>query len=477
MPSSPRAWLVLRSGSAAATRFPVREAVTRIGRDADNDLIVEGPGCSAVSGRHLEIRAEADGYRVIDLGSRNGTYLNGKRVTDASLASPAVIHLGADGIPICFELESGSPAVVEPTVAFARPGADHAAPQPTASAAAAASGQDAIVSAAVQEARQARREGLTDQTGAIMRKMLGSAVKRSSRKFKVTIGVLVVMFSALTAAGYWRIQQLETEKRDVDRQINELDALLETGGQDPRELDRLAAQMEVYQKRAQTVQENILYRLGTLGHHDAFVQSEIKTLMKEFGAEAYSIPPEFVEEVNRFIAQLQGRDRAHVARLLGRGRRDVDLMRGIFVEQKLPADLVFIVLVESALHLDSTSTAGAVGPWQLTAPTARSYGVRVGDGVDERTDLRKSTIAAGRYIRDLILEFGSGSSVMLALAAYNVGPGRVKRAVQKVVEDPIKQRNFWYLYRVRALPMETRQYVPKIVAAIIIGRHPDRFGF
>jgi membrane-bound lytic murein transglycosylase D len=102
--------------------------------------------------------------------------------------------------------------------------------------------------------------------------------------------------------------------------------------------------------------------------------------------------------------------------------------------------------------------------------------LRVDAVVDERTDLRRSTAAAGRYIRELILEFGAGSSVMLALAAYNTGPARVKRAIQRV-EDPIRQRDFWYLYRVRALPIETRQYVPKIVAAIIVGRNPERFGF
>jgi membrane-bound lytic murein transglycosylase D len=96
--------------------------------------------------------------------------------------------------------------------------------------------------------------------------------------------------------------------------------------------------------------------------------------------------------------------------------------------------------------------------------------------VDERLDLRKATRAGCRYLRNLILDFGAGSSVMLALAAYNLGPTRVKQAITKV-EDPIKQRNFWYLYRARALPAETREYVPKVFAAIIIGRNPDRFGF
>ena len=96
--------------------------------------------------------------------------------------------------------------------------------------------------------------------------------------------------------------------------------------------------------------------------------------------------------------------------------------------------------------------------------------------VDERLDADKSTRAACKYIRDLILDFGAGSSVMPALAAYNLGPSRVKTAVRKV-QDPIKQRSFWYLYRLRAVPPETREYVPKVIAAMIIGRHPEQYGF
>ncbi len=134
-------------------------------------------------------------------------------------------------------------------------------------------------------------------------------------------------------------------------------------------------------------------------------------------------------------------------------------------------------LVESAFSVRQVSGSGAAGPWQLTAATARQFGLRVDGAVDERENVVKSTHAASAVLRSLLLDFGGGSSVMLALAAYNLGPAKVKAAINKAVEDPIKQRNFWYLYRARALPAETREFVPKVFAAIIIGRNPERFGF
>jgi membrane-bound lytic murein transglycosylase D len=162
-------------------------------------------------------------------------------------------------------------------------------------------------------------------------------------------------------------------------------------------------------------------------------------------------------------------------RALGAASKQMDVMRRIFQENNLPPDLAYIVLVESALNSDSASWAGAVGLWQFTPVTARAYGLKVDDGVDERLDTAKCTRAACKYIRELILDFGAGSSVMLALAAYNLGPTRVKMAIRKV-NDPIKQRNFWYLYRARAVPPETREYVPKVVAVMLIGRNPEHYG-
>jgi membrane-bound lytic murein transglycosylase D len=151
-------------------------------------------------------------------------------------------------------------------------------------------------------------------------------------------------------------------------------------------------------------------------------------------------------------------------------------MREVVEQNNLPGDLAYMALVESAFINGRTSRANAAGLWQFRPETAQHLGLVVSEELDERFDMEKSTHAAARYIRSLILEFGSGNSVMLALAAYNTGPTRVRRAVRKV-KDPIKQRNFWYLYSTGALPRETRDYVPKIFAAIIIGRNPEEFEF
>jgi membrane-bound lytic murein transglycosylase D len=206
------------------------------------------------------------------------------------------------------------------------------------------------------------------------------------------------------------------------------------------------------------------------------VEEELKSLMAEFGAETFRFPPEFLEQVERFVDQYQGPERARITSALGGARKDLETMRAIFQRQQLPPDLAYMAIVESAVTNVSNRKTGAAGPWQFTAPTARAFGLVVNEKVDERLDVRKSTLAACKLMRELILDFGAEGSVMLAVAAYNVGSGKVRQAV-RTVKDPIKQRNFWYLYRIGALPLETREYVPKVLAVLIIARNPGRFGF
>jgi pSer/pThr/pTyr-binding forkhead associated (FHA) protein len=475
------AWVVRRSGPQAGGRYLLTKPVTSVGRDPANDVVIDGEESKIVSSHHLEIRNEEGSYHLYDLGSLNGTFVDGRRVTDAPLDRIATIELGSSGPRLEFELETLPGSVVDTTMPIpASVAPNKGVPADPAPAAIQASPpvskeHDELLSDAVQRAREARHLGVANQTAVIMRQMLDTAIHRSSRRFKRIIMVLVLAVIGISGYAAWSIQRLKHEKSDIDLRIRDIEGLLSRGG-DAGELEGLIDRLQEYEKRAVELQRNLLYRLGVRSFEQDFVEQEIKTLMAEFGAEEYSIPPEFIVQVNRFIRQYQERDRDHMTRLLGRARKDLEVVRSVLRSENLPPDLAYMILVESAFISGDESAAGAAGLWQFTAPTARAYGMKVDDQVDERLDIRKSTRAASRYIRDLILEFGAGSSVMLALAAYNVGPSKVKRVVRDV-KDPIKQRNFWYLYRIRALPAETREYVPKIIAGIIIGRNPEHFGF
>jgi hypothetical protein len=428
-----------------------------------------------VSARHIEIRKEGDRYRLYDLGSTNGTYVNGRRVAHVRLEGPTVIRLGgADGLELGFVLE-GTPAADLTRTIVALPGEEVRTGEAEKAAAGISKEDERLLSEAVARARIARRAGAANQTMLIMRDVLQGAVRRTGKRFKGVIAALVVALMTVSAYGSWKIVTLKREKQTIDGQIRQLENALESGGQSSDDQERLIDRLNAYEGQAAALEHDVFYRVG-VREHAGFLEREIRALMQEFGAETYSIPPEFVEQVKKYIGRYQGPDRPHIERVLGPSRRQLDIMRGVFEQEHLPPDLAFMVLVESAFLSEQSSRAGAVGLWQFTPATARAYGLSVAKGADERLDIRKATRAGSKYIRDLILDFGAGSSVMLALAAYNSGPGRVRHAVRKV-PDPIKQRNFWYLYRTHALPEETREYVPKVIAAMIIGRHPERFGF
>ncbi|MBI4402261.1 MAG: transglycosylase SLT domain-containing protein [Nitrospirae bacterium] len=154
---------------------------------------------------------------------------------------------------------------------------------------------------------------------------------------------------------------------------------------------------------------------------------------------------------------------------LARFARYKPLADRIFSEFELPSDLVFLSLVESGFNPHAYSRARATGPWQFMKSTAKLYGLRVDQYVDERRDPIKSTVAAARYLRDLYDLFGAWP---LAMAAYNAGEGKVLRALQKARAD-----SFWDIAQTRHLRRETRDYVPRFMAAAMIAKNPDLYGF
>jgi membrane-bound lytic murein transglycosylase D len=182
------------------------------------------------------------------------------------------------------------------------------------------------------------------------------------------------------------------------------------------------------------------------------------------------IPTEINSHVEKWINYFQGKGRPHMERYLLRSTRYEALMKKVLRDNKLPEDLFYIALIESGFSPQAFSHASAVGYWQFIRGTGKRYKLTINQLIDERRDPVLSTQAASEYFKDL---YGMFNSWYLSMAAYNVGEGRVLKVTRKY-----KTNDFWELVRnKRALPRETDDYVPKYIAAKLIAKNPDKYGF
>ncbi len=187
------------------------------------------------------------------------------------------------------------------------------------------------------------------------------------------------------------------------------------------------------------------------------------------GGTVYNIPividPNVQSHIHFFNTSIRSRFEQWLIRL----SRYQPLVEKIFSEFNIPSDLVYLSLVESGFNPYAFSRAKATGPWQFMKGTGKVYGLRIDNYVDERRDPIKSTVAAARYLRDLYDLFGAWP---LAMAAYNAGEGKVMRALHKVQGE-----TFSDISKTKLIRTETKQYVPRIMAATVIARNPDQYGF
>lgn len=185
------------------------------------------------------------------------------------------------------------------------------------------------------------------------------------------------------------------------------------------------------------------------------------------------IPLEINPRVQFWIDIFTGRDRERFALYLARQGRYQDMITSRLRARGLPEELLYLALIESGYSPIARSRANAVGMWQFVAGTARLEGLEVSEYVDERRHAERSTDAAINHLEKLYDRFGSW---YLAAAAYNSGEGRVARAMTRRGRGLAGHDSlFWLIHR--ALPRETRDYVPKLIAATIIGRNRAEFGF
>jgi membrane-bound lytic murein transglycosylase D len=185
----------------------------------------------------------------------------------------------------------------------------------------------------------------------------------------------------------------------------------------------------------------------------------------------HDVPIPLNQRVLAFIQLFQGRLHDFIEEGMQRGTKYLPMIQDVFRAEGLPLDLAYIPLVESAFKPNALSRAKAKGVWQFMRGTGIENGLRQDWYIDERSDPEKATVAAAKYLTTLVKMFDGDWH--LALASYNGGPGRVQRALKRA-----KASDFWSLAaKGTVLPRETRDYVPMILAAIVIARNPAQYGF
>jgi membrane-bound lytic murein transglycosylase D len=185
------------------------------------------------------------------------------------------------------------------------------------------------------------------------------------------------------------------------------------------------------------------------------------------------LPMEVNERVERWVRRFLGSDRATFEEYLVREGLYSGMIRDRLRQRGMPEELIYLAMIESGFMPSATSPVSASGVWQFMGPTARAYGLVVDAWVDERRDPLRATDAALDYLEELHGRFGSW---YLAAAAYNAGPWAVERALRRHGRaEGGDETLYWTI--IQDLPRETRNYVPKLLAAALLAQQPEHFGF
>ena len=210
--------------------------------------------------------------------------------------------------------------------------------------------------------------------------------------------------------------------------------------------------------------------IATFPRPDTKASTE-EAVKADLAATEHDVPIPQNAKVLAAVELLSGRLRDYVQESLARGSKYLPMIQNVFRAEGLPLDLAYIPVIESGFKPNALSKASAKGPWQFMKPTAQDHGLKTDWYIDERSDPEKATVAAAKYLKTLYRMFDGDWH--LVLAAYNGGLGRLQRAMRSSGAD-----DFWSLAESsRHLPRETREYVPLILAAIIVSKNPAQYGF
>ena len=470
------------------------KAVIRIGRAEDCDVQFDARLDVRVSTHHAEIRFEGGQYVLIDVGSTNGTLVNGKLVRTHRLRSGDKIAFGAQGGPeVRFDVEesfrnprgNGSSLPLQ----MPAPPRPEAYPPPSQDAAALASEAQLRISRA-RAGSGGRSSGQTMFIMADTLKKVEAATHRKDRK--KTAGIVgAIVFLSLIGFGVlgvviWQqkkqIEQIVQKKDGLDKQIAKIQLAMQIES-DPDKLASLEDQLTALTGKAQAaigeIEKKDKSEAQKLEQAGDELDRQIRYILSKFNAQTYAVPPIFKQRLKHYIDR--NLRQAGTRSIYKRKQQYWPMIVKEFSALGLPEEMGYVAWQESGFDPLAESAAKARGMWQFMDFRAREFGMRVdrARGVDDRTDVLKSTRGAARYLANLLAEFGE-DSFMLAIASYNKGENGMRRVLHEIAQQPggfrKDKRDFWHLYRLKKLPEETLEYVPQILAAAIIGNNPKKYG-
>lgn len=441
-----------------------------IGRDQQCDVSIND---RQVSKSHLEVYFERDGWWVRDMNSTNGTFRDGQRITTSPLKEKTKITLGPLGPLLTFIVQGG--AALEET-------------QPIT--------DQTVVDYAERLIKAPSTAKIGERTRMLQRAML-VVQKKQSRKYFWIIGA--VSLAGLIAAGvaymkhqellkqqelakavFYELKQLELDQAALERRLATV--------ADPA-IQSEAAKAKARQKELAARYDKFVQELGFYGESMSEKERIIYRVARVFGECEITMPPEVVDEVQRYVDLWKTSPKLSRAIQRAQELGYAKTIEDTLMAYDMPPQFFYLALKES--DFDSTICGPptrfgiAKGVWQFIPTTAIQYGLRTGplvdlarhDPRDERHNVAKATRAAALYLRDMYNTEAQASG-LLVIAGYNWGHNLVRGLIRKMPENP-RERNFWTFivtYREK-LPKETYDYVFYIFAASVIGENPQLFGF
>lgn len=478
-----------------------------IGRDEGCEVQVAS---SVASRQHAEVYFEADVWHLRDLGSTNGTFVDGERVSEMTLQPSNAVRLGTDG-PV-LKIEVDLPEQESPSAPITRRSPRPAVPPRSSSAGADMGGRTAKPSAletdgpslgSTQEYAQYYFGDGGDSEGGrthtqMIRRAYASVQKEQQRRYRwivgvaVAVGVLALGFAVWQSQRAGDVEDVYYALRSQEAEIARIRTVLEE--RQDATLEEQLSEMEA--RRAELAQRYEGY-IEEYGIRRELSEEEqvIFKVARIFNESHREMPAQFVRAVREQIRVWQTVGRRTFISGIKHAEEEgyTPLIVRTMQKYDLPPEFFYLALQESNLRRDAvgpwTRYGHAKGMWQFIPETATAYGLDIGpradegtyDELDERHDVPKATDAAARYLRDIYGHLAQASG-LLAMASYNWGEhrvvGKLDALLEDIPDDP-RARSYWRFYTVYSdrMPQQTKDYVIKIFAAAVIGDNPRLFGF